>query len=74
MHNLHSEEVDELLSPLTGVENIKEIAEAGADMFVTGSAIFRDPRTENAYRSTINDMRNQLKNAATGSKATNLHR
>merc|ERR1712051_645696 len=28
--------------------NIKEVAEAGVDMFVAGSAIFKDPRTEDA--------------------------
>ncbi len=54
------------------MENIKEIAEAGADMFVAGSAIFRDPRTEAAYRSTIKEMRNELKNAVTGTKSKML--
>ncbi|CAM9689763.1 unnamed protein product [Discosporangium mesarthrocarpum] len=43
-----------------GVANIKEIAEAGADMFVAGSAIFRDPRTESAYKETIDKMREEL--------------
>ncbi len=66
--------MNERLLPLTGVENIKEIAEAGADMFVAGNAIFQDPRTEDAYRSTMNNMRSQLKNAVTGSKAANLYR
>ena len=37
--------------------NIKEVAEAGVDMFVAGSAIFRDPRTEEAYKKTIDGMR-----------------
>ena len=40
--------------------NIKEIAEAGVDMFVAGSAIFRDPRTEEAYKKTIDAMRDEL--------------
>ena len=31
-----------------GVANIKEIAEAGADMFVAGSAILKEPREESA--------------------------
>lgn len=38
------------------VENIKEIAEAGADMFVAGSAIFSQPD----YKSVIDQMRAQL--------------
>lgn len=40
--------------------NIKEIAEAGADMFVAGSAILKDPRTEDAYKTTIDGMRSEL--------------
>ena len=40
--------------------NIKEVAEAGVDMFVAGSAIFRDPRTEEAYKKTIDAMRDEL--------------
>ena len=42
------------------VDNIKEVAEAGVDMFVAGSAIFRDPRTEEAYKKTIDAMRDEL--------------
>ena len=38
------------------VDNIKEIAEAGADMFVAGSAIFSQPD----YKAVIDDMRAQL--------------
>jgi len=38
------------------VDNIGEIARAGADMFVAGSAIFNSP----SYRETINMMRNTL--------------
>ena len=38
------------------VNNIKEIAEAGADMFVAGSAIFSQPD----YQKVINEMREQL--------------
>jgi ribulose-phosphate 3-epimerase len=38
------------------VNNIKEIAEAGADMFVAGSAIFNQPD----YKAVIDDMRVQL--------------
>ncbi|TEW53914.1 ribulose-phosphate 3-epimerase [Psychromonas sp. RZ22] len=37
-------------------DNIKEIAEAGADMFVAGSAIFNQPD----YKAVIDDMREQL--------------
>lgn len=40
--------------------NIKEVAEAGADMFVAGSAILKNPRTKDAYEQTINGMRGQL--------------
>ena len=38
------------------VENIREIAEAGADTFVAGSAIFGS----NDYQATINAMRSEL--------------
>ena len=40
------------------VENIREIAEAGADTFVAGSAIFGS----NDYQATINAMRTELAN------------
>merc|ERR1719267_141698 len=40
--------------------NIKKVAEAGVDMFVAGSAIFRAPRTEEAYKKTIDGMRSEL--------------
>merc|ERR1711918_74184 len=57
-------EVDGGVSPA----NIKEIAEAGADMFVAGSAILKDPRTEDAYKTTIDNMREQLSSAKETSK------
>ncbi|GAD88018.1 MULTISPECIES: ribulose-phosphate 3-epimerase [Vibrio] len=38
------------------VDNIREIAEAGADMFVAGSAIFNQPD----YQQVINEMRAEL--------------
>ncbi|NDV92105.1 ribulose-phosphate 3-epimerase [Alteromonas sp. 345S023] len=38
------------------VDNIRAIAEAGADMFVAGSAIFSQPN----YQHVIDDMRNAL--------------
>lgn len=38
------------------VENIREIAEAGADMFVAGSAIFNQPD----YKAVIDEMRAEL--------------
>ena len=47
----------EALPPLAADE---EVAEAGVDMFVAGSAIFRDPRTEEAYKKTIDAMRDEL--------------
>lgn len=48
--------------------NIKEVAEAGVDMMVAGSAIFRDPRTEEAYKVTIDGMREELAAAKIPSK------
>merc|ERR1719408_247634 len=45
--------------------NIKEVAEAGVDMFVAGSAIFKDPRTKDSYEETINGMRAELAAAKT---------
>lgn len=38
------------------VDNIREIAEAGADMFVAGSAIFNQPN----YKTVIDEMRSEL--------------
>ncbi len=38
-------------------DNIGQIAAAGADTFVAGSAIFREPRTREAYAATIAAMR-----------------
>mmetsp|Transcript_18762 Transcript_18762/g.70996 ORF Transcript_18762/g.70996 Transcript_18762/m.70996 type:complete len:96 (+) Transcript_18762:62-349(+) len=43
-----------------GVANIKEIAEAGVDMFVAGSAILKAPRTVESYKETIDAMRAEL--------------
>ena len=40
--------------------NIKDIAAAGADMFVAGSAILKNPRTQPAYADTIKAMRESL--------------
>jgi len=45
--------------------NIKDIAEAGADMFVAGSAILKNPRTKDAYAETIKGMRSSLAQANT---------
>lgn len=42
------------------VANIQEIAEAGADMFVSGSAVLKPPRSKEAYSQTIAAMRQQL--------------
>ena len=41
------------------VDNIREIAEAGADMFVAGSAIFNQPD----YKEVIDQMRDELAKA-----------
>jgi ribulose-phosphate 3-epimerase len=46
-----------------GVANIKEVAEAGADMFVAGSAILKNPRSKDAYAATIAEMRKNLASA-----------
>jgi len=45
------------------VDNIKEICEAGVDMFVAGSAILKEPRNVDAYKKTIDAMRVELANA-----------
>ena len=42
------------------VDNIKEVAEAGVDMMVAGSAILKEPRTKEAYKETIDAMRAEL--------------
>ena len=42
------------------VDNIKEVCEAGVDMFVAGSAILKEPRTVEAYKETIDAMRAEL--------------
>jgi ribulose-phosphate 3-epimerase len=44
------------------VDNIADIAAAGADMFVAGSAIFGKPD----YRAVINEMRRELEKARHG--------
>mmetsp|Transcript_10801 Transcript_10801/g.20798 ORF Transcript_10801/g.20798 Transcript_10801/m.20798 type:complete len:272 (+) Transcript_10801:36-851(+) len=50
------------------VDNIKEICEAGVDMFVAGSAILKEPRTVEAYKKTIDAMRKELAAAKVGTK------
>ena len=42
------------------VDNIREVAEAGVDMMVAGSAILKEPRTKEAYKATIDAMRLEL--------------
>jgi len=42
------------------VDNIREVAEAGVDMMVAGSAILKEPRTMEAYKVTIDAMRAEL--------------
>lgn len=46
------------------VDNIKEVCEAGVDMFVAGSAILKEPRTVEAYKATIDEMRKELASAS----------
>ena len=48
------------------VDNIKEICEAGVDMFVAGSAILKEPRTLDNYKKTIDLMRIELAAAKKG--------
>eukprot|EP00552_Chaetoceros_brevis_P004699 CAMPEP_0197735170 /NCGR_PEP_ID=MMETSP1435-20131217/378_1 /TAXON_ID=426625 /ORGANISM="Chaetoceros brevis, Strain CCMP164" /LENGTH=264 /DNA_ID=CAMNT_0043322775 /DNA_START=11 /DNA_END=805 /DNA_ORIENTATION=+ len=45
------------------VDNIREVAEAGVDMMVAGSAILKEPRTVEAYKATIDSMREELAKA-----------
>ena len=45
------------------IDNIGEIAAAGADMFVAGSAIFGHPD----YKKVIDDMRTELEKSRHGS-------
>merc|ERR1719213_524475 len=42
------------------IDNIREVAEAGVDMMVAGSAILKEPRTVESYKETIDAMREQL--------------
>ena len=42
------------------VDNIKAVAEAGVDMMVAGSAIFKSPRTVESYKETIDAMRKEI--------------
>ena len=44
------------------VENIREVAEAGVDTFVAGSAIFGAPDADGYYRDVIGKMRRELAN------------
>lgn len=46
------------------VDNIREVAEAGVDMMVAGSAIFKAPRTVESYTETIYSMRLEIAAAA----------
>lgn len=47
------------------VDNIREIAEAGADMFVAGSAIFgaKNDKDANGYNTVVGQMRDELAKA-----------
>ena len=40
--------------------HIKDVADAGVDMMVAGSAIFKAPRTVESYKETIDQMRSEL--------------
>jgi ribulose-phosphate 3-epimerase len=42
------------------VDNIRDVADAGVDMMVAGSAIFKEPRTLESYKETIDKMRAEL--------------
>jgi ribulose-phosphate 3-epimerase len=45
------------------VDNIAEIAAAGADTFVAGSAVFGKPDADGGYRGIISALRGQLAKA-----------
>jgi ribulose-phosphate 3-epimerase len=53
------------------LQNIREIADAGVDMFVAGSAILKHPRTKESYKSTIGDMRKELAKSKHAEKYAN---
>jgi ribulose-phosphate 3-epimerase len=40
--------------------NIREVAGAGVEMIVAGSAIFKEPRTVEAYAGTIDELRKEI--------------
>merc|ERR1712176_1706133 len=42
------------------IDNIREVAEAGVDMMVAGSAILKEPRTVESYKETIDAVRAEL--------------
>jgi len=46
------------------VDNIAEIAQAGADTFVAGSAVFGKPDADGGYRGIISALRSELAKAA----------
>ena len=54
-----------ILRGMVKVDNIREIAEAGADTFVAGSAIFRAAKAgdPNRYNSVVKAMRDELAKA-----------
>ena len=43
--------------------SVTHLKQAGADMFVAGSAILKEPREEGAYKATIDTMRAELAKA-----------
>ena len=45
------------------MDNIQDIAEAGAGISVVGSAILKNHRTKDAYEATIKEMRSKLASA-----------
>jgi ribulose-phosphate 3-epimerase len=45
------------------VDNIAEIAAAGADTFVAGSAVFGKPDADGGYRGIISALRGELAKA-----------
>ena len=45
-----------------------QVAEAGVDMMVAGSAILKEPRTKEAYKATIDQMREELSKAKVPAK------
>ena len=61
--NIDQMSEEEIKARKAAFDNIKEVAEAGVDMMVAGSAILKEPRTVESYKETIDAMREELARA-----------